>query len=53
MGRSHPGSEDQGRLEVVAALVQRARAAQQRYERYSQAAVDEVVTAAGWAIVNP
>jgi sulfoacetaldehyde dehydrogenase len=37
----------------VAALVQRARAAQRRYERYDQAQVDEVVTAAGWAIVKP
>ena len=53
MGRSHPGGEDQGRLDLVASLVERARAAQARYERYSQAEVDEVVTAAGWAIVKP
>jgi sulfoacetaldehyde dehydrogenase len=53
MGRSHPGSEDQGRLDVVASLIERARAAQARYERYSQAEVDEVVSAAGWAIVKP
>jgi len=52
MGRSHPGGEDQGRL-VVAGLIERARAAQARYERYSQADVDEVVSAAGWAIVKP
>lgn len=39
--------------EVVAALVARARIAQQTYERYSQAQVDEVVTAAAWAIVEP
>jgi sulfoacetaldehyde dehydrogenase len=38
---------------TVAALVQRARAAQRRYERYDQARVDEVVTAAAWAIVEP
>jgi sulfoacetaldehyde dehydrogenase len=38
---------------VVAGLIERARAAQARYERYSQAEVDEVVSAAGWAIVKP
>jgi len=53
MGRSHPGSQDTGRLDVVASLVERARAAQARYERCSQDEVDEVVTAAGWAIVKP
>lgn len=39
--------------ESIAALVARARAAQAAYERCSQAQVDEVVTAAGWAIVKP
>jgi sulfoacetaldehyde dehydrogenase len=39
--------------EAVTALLARARAAQTRYERYNQAEVDEVVTAAGWAIVKP
>jgi len=34
-------------------LVKRARAAQQAYARYTQAQLDEVVTAAGWAIINP
>jgi sulfoacetaldehyde dehydrogenase len=38
---------------VVSDLVRRARAAQARYERYTQEQVDEVVTAAGWAIVKP
>jgi sulfoacetaldehyde dehydrogenase len=38
---------------VVAPLVARAKAAQAAYERYSQEQVDEVVTAAGWAIVRP
>jgi sulfoacetaldehyde dehydrogenase len=38
---------------TVATLVGRARAAQQAYERYDQAQVDEVVTAAAWAIVEP
>jgi sulfoacetaldehyde dehydrogenase len=44
----HPAVRD-----AVAALVERARAAQARYERYSQEQVDEVVTAAGWAIMKP
>jgi sulfoacetaldehyde dehydrogenase len=39
--------------EAVAALVARARAAQTAYERSSQAQVDEVATACGWAIMKP
>jgi sulfoacetaldehyde dehydrogenase len=39
--------------DIVSSLVQRARAAQRRYVGYSQEQVDEVVTAVGWAIVNP
>lgn len=39
--------------DVVSILMQKARAAQQVYERYGQQQVDEVVTATGWAIVNP
>ena len=38
---------------VVADLIERARVAQKLYERYSQQQLDEVVTAAGWAIINP
>jgi sulfoacetaldehyde dehydrogenase len=38
---------------VVAALIARARAAQREYETWSQERVDEAVTAAGWAIVEP
>lgn len=38
---------------AISALLARARAAQRIYERYSQEQVDEVVTAVGWAIVNP
>ncbi len=38
---------------VVAALVTRARAAQRAFETWTQAQVDEAVTAAGWAIVEP
>ena len=37
----------------VAALVQRARAAQRQYESSTQQQVDMVVTAAGWAIIEP
>ena len=38
---------------VVADLVERARVAQIIYARYSQQQLDEVVTAAGWAIMHP
>src|SRR3989337_2065730 len=38
---------------TVRELIKRARAAQQAYARYTQAQLDEVVTAAGWAIINP
>src|SRR4051812_2687188 len=39
--------------DTVAALIRRARAAQAIYARYDQAALDEVVAAAGWAIMEP
>ncbi len=39
--------------EIVGALIARARVAQRVYEGYDQMRVDEVVTAAGWAIVKP
>ncbi len=39
--------------QVVADLIARARAAQKIYERYTQAQLDEAVTAVGWAIMNP
>jgi sulfoacetaldehyde dehydrogenase len=39
--------------ETVAALVRRARAAQRIADGYDQARVDELVTAAGWAIIEP
>ena len=38
---------------AVAAIIAEARAAQAIYERYTQEQVDEVVTAAGWAIMKP
>ena len=37
----------------MSAFVGRARAAQRIAEGYDQARIDELVTAAGWAIVNP
>jgi sulfoacetaldehyde dehydrogenase len=39
--------------QIVRELIGRARAAQRRYERYSQAGLDEAVTAVGWAIMKP
>ena len=39
--------------QLVATLVARARAAQAIAARYSQAQLDELVTAAGWAIMEP
>ncbi len=38
---------------AIAGLIARARAAQEIYARYSQSQLDEVVTAAGWAIMQP
>ena len=38
---------------IVTTLIATARAAQRRYEGYDQAAVDAVVSAAGWAIMHP
>ena len=42
-----------GMSETVAVLVRRARAAQRIAEGYDQARIDELVTAAGWAIIEP
>ncbi|MBI2312693.1 MAG: aldehyde dehydrogenase family protein [Betaproteobacteria bacterium] len=42
-----------GVMDLVADRMERARAAQQVFERYTQEQVDEVVTAVGWAIVHP
>lgn len=38
---------------AVTALIQKARLAQRIYEKYSQEQVDEVVTAIGWAVMQP
>jgi sulfoacetaldehyde dehydrogenase len=50
-GRATPGGGALRR--EIALIVGRARDAQRVFERYAQAAVDEVVTAAGWAIIEP
>src|SRR3989304_10261905 len=39
--------------QTVRELVKRARIAQKIYAHYTQAQLDEVVPAAGWAIINP
>ncbi len=51
-----PGAADAARgpaFEAVAALVARARAAQAVADAFDQARVDELVAAAGWAILEP
>ncbi|MFT5657626.1 MAG: sulfoacetaldehyde dehydrogenase [Gammaproteobacteria bacterium] len=48
-----PSNENSKVQENVALLINKARAAQQIYNAYDQAQVDEVVTAIGWAIINP
>src|SRR5947199_3448739 len=54
MGIRHPRSEDNARvMETIPDLIARARAAQRAIDGWSQAQVDELVTAAGWAIVEP
>ena len=40
-------------VDPVSELIRKARAAQRLYETYTQAQVDEVATAAGWAIMHP
>ncbi len=44
---------DQGIVDKVSELVGRARAAQAVYAGFDQAAVDEVVTAVGWTVLEP
>jgi sulfoacetaldehyde dehydrogenase len=51
LATGEPGANAIG--ESVSRVVARARAAQQAFDSYSQAQVDEVVTAAGWAIIEP
>lgn len=53
MSSAHPPFPGMSETEAVAGLVARARSAQAVYAAYDQEAVDEVVTAAGWAILEP
>lgn len=48
-----PSDENSQAQQSVAALIKKARAAQKIYDAYDQVQVDEVVTAIGWAIINP
>ena len=48
-----PADDGASAARKVAAVVERARSAQAIAESYDQTRVDELVTAAGWAIVNP
>lgn len=53
MPDTHSQAAPSPAAQAVAALVQRARAAQAIAARYSQAQLDELATAAGWAIMEP
>ena len=48
-----PKTADGSAQTLVGALVERARAAQRVYDRFSQEQVDEVVTAVAWTVVDP
>jgi len=53
MTATDPQSATSDAAQAVAALVARARAAQAVAAKYTQAQLDELVTAAGWAIMEP
>lgn len=53
MAETNPQSAPSPAAQAVAALVARARRAQTAIEKYTQAQLDELVTAAGWAIMEP
>jgi len=53
MGVSDPLPVEDDARAAVAGVIARARAAQRIFERYDQAQVDDVVTAAAWAIAEP
>ena len=53
MGIRDPRSEDHAGVKTIAHLIDRARAAQRAIDGWSQAQVDDLVTAAAWAIVEP
>jgi sulfoacetaldehyde dehydrogenase len=50
---THVKTKSSAEKSIVSELIRKARAAQASYERYSQQQVDEVVCAAGWAIMHP
>ena len=51
--QSRVASEPAAARAAVAELIRRARVAQAAYAHYSQSQLDEVTTAAGWAIMEP
>jgi sulfoacetaldehyde dehydrogenase len=53
MAENNPQSAQSPAAQAVADLVARARRAQSAIAKYSQAQLDELVTAAGWAIMKP
>lgn len=53
MAETNPQSAQSPAAQAVADLVARARRAQSTIAKYSQARLDELVTAAGWAIMEP
>ena len=53
MDRGYPDNQNQVKEGAVAALVERACAAQAEFERWPQERVDEAVLACGWAIMKP
>jgi len=53
MDETNPQSAQSPAAQAVASLVARARKAQTAIAKYSQAQLDELVTAAGWAIMEP
>ncbi|MDP1672894.1 MAG: aldehyde dehydrogenase family protein, partial [Burkholderiales bacterium] len=53
MAATYPQSDISAAAQTVANLVARARKAQSAIERYSQAQLDELAMAAGWAIMEP
>ena len=46
-------SNNNSTINIIQAVVQKAKEAQKQFEKYSQKQVDEVVTAVAWALCNP
>jgi sulfoacetaldehyde dehydrogenase len=51
--RIEPARDSSAARNIVAALVEKARAAQKIFARSTQEQLDEAATAAGWAVMNP